>query len=59
MFNYIFSQPNSINNLNMKAVLILLDTEVWNDFANGIEGAEAIGGPTLEMFIASWNEKRI
>ena len=59
MFNYIFEQPNSTDNLNMKAVSILLDTNVWDDFANGIEGAEAIGGPTLELFIASWNEKRI
>lgn len=42
-------------NDNIKAVADLLDTETWSDFAVGVSGAEAIGTPTLEMFMASWN----
>lgn len=40
-----------------KAVAALLDTNAWASFAEGIEGAEAVGGPTLEMYVASWNAK--
>jgi hypothetical protein len=39
-----------------KYVISLLKTETWNNFANNT--AEfAIGSPTVEMFIASWNNK--
>ncbi len=44
-------------NQNVKAVAALLDTAAWESFATGISGAEAIGGPTLEMYVASWNAK--
>ena len=57
MFNWFGDYPDSINHSNTKAVCCLLDTSVWNTLARGIEGAKAIGGPTLEMFVASWNEK--
>lgn len=35
----------------------LMDNTVWNKFASGIDGAVAIGGPTIEMFVSSWNDK--
>lgn len=43
---------------NIKSVSYMLDTNVWtrqygdNNFADYV-----IGGPTLEMFVASWNTK--
>lgn len=44
------------NKESSKAVSILLNTENWTTFVN--EYADyAIGGPTLQMWIASWNEK--
>lgn len=43
------------NNPNMKAVAYMMDTSKWSNFAGEIEGAFAIGGPTLEMFVLSWN----
>ena len=51
-------QKNVDNNLN-KAIVVkdLLNSEVWNVFAEGLEGAEAIGTPTLELLSASWKQK--
>lgn len=44
------------NRENSKAVSTLLNTENWKKFVN--EYADyAIGGPTLQMWIASWNAK--
>lgn len=56
MLNWLTTNPDSTNN-NAKAVADLLDTSVWSSFATGVTGAEAIGGPTLEMYVASWNAK--
>ena len=33
----------------------LMDTKAWNGFATGYAGAYAIGGPTLSMWVESWN----
>ena len=42
---------------NMKAVAYLLDTSIWNEFKDKNNMSEyVIGGPTLEMFIASYND---
>ena len=53
------SYPNreSTNN-NIKAVAYMLDTEIWSaKYGDGEKNAEyAIGGPTLEMFVKSYNE---
>ncbi len=53
------SYPNreSTNN-NIKAVAYMLDTEIWSaKYGDGGKNAEyAIGGPTLEMFVKSYNE---
>ena len=45
----------STNN-NMKAVAYIMDTNVWNKFA-GDYAQYAIGGPTIELLFASYNEK--
>ena len=43
---------------NMKATAYLLDTSAWNPvFANSNYADYAIGGPTLELFTASYNKK--
>ena len=56
MLSWRNTYPTS-ENRNIKAVAALLDTSAWSSFASGVSGAEAIGGPTLEMYIASWNAK--
>ena len=43
-------------NKNAKATADLLNPSLWSDLAI-YDGIEAIGAPTLEMFIASWNVK--
>ena len=43
--------------INSKATALLLDTEVWKDFALGFKGSFAYGSPTVEMWVASWNQK--
>lgn len=54
MLSWKNTYPESTND-NIKVVADLLDTEIWKDFAVGVSGAEAIGTPTLEMFMKSWN----
>ena len=49
------SQVSTTNNPNMKAVAYMMDTSKWSDFAGGVAGATAIGGPTIEMFVNSYN----
>lgn len=48
---------NYSTNVNGKCVSTLLDTTLWSAYASGIGGESAIGSPTLNMFVASWNEK--
>ena len=45
------------NNPNMKAVAFMMDTSKWSNFAGSVNGAYAIGGPTIEMFSLSYNKK--
>lgn len=52
-----YSSNNTSSNNNARAVADLLNTTEWSDYASGITGAEAIGAPTLEMFVKSWNAK--
>ena len=52
------SQDNKENKyINMKAVAYMLDTSKWSNFAGNATNASAIGGPTLEMFVLSYNAK--
>ena len=48
---------NTTNNSNIKAVAYMMDTSKWSNFAGNTKGAYAIGGPTLEMFVLSYNAK--
>ena len=45
------------DNPNMKAVAYMMDTSKWSIFAGNAQGATAIGGPTIEMFVLSYNAK--
>ena len=55
---FITAYPNSTNN-NMKATAMMLDTDLWNVYTDSNETTSyveyAIGGPTLEMFVESYN----
>ena len=44
-------------NINGKYVSTLLNTNNWDGFVNGDYADYAIGGPTLEMWVASYNAK--
>lgn len=41
-----------------RATAALLDLNVWNSFVDTKFADSAIGGPTLDMFIESWNQKK-
>lgn len=57
MYNkYYLSYPNS-NLINSQMSSSLLDTSAWNKFVNLAYAEYAIGGPTLEMWIESYNSK--
>ena len=45
------------SNKNMKATAYLLDTEIWKGFKNSTKAKYAIGAPTLDMFVASYNTR--
>ena len=45
------------NNQNSKCVSVLLNTNNWTKFVDTNYADYAIGGPTLNMYIASWNAK--
>ena len=51
------SENTEKTNLNMRAVAYMMDTSKWSNFAGNESGSKAIGGPTLEMFVKSWNAK--
>lgn len=42
---------------NMKAVAYMLDTDAWSGFRDIDNADYAIGGPTIEMFFNSYNQK--
>ena len=45
----------SSTNTNICSVAYMMDTNKWSSFADGVSGAYAIGGPTIEMLSLSWN----
>ena len=51
---YLNEYPTSTND-NIKAVAYLMDTNVWNIYA-GNTAKYAIGGPTIELFCASYED---
>lgn len=54
--NSLFFKTNTDENtnINMRAVAYMLDTKAWAKFANG-NAEYAIGSPTLELFVKSYN----
>ena len=56
---YLTEKGETSTYTNMKAVAYMMDTRetVWGKFA-GVDAAYAIGGPTLELFIDSYNNKK-
>ena len=54
--NYVKSFQNA-DNENIRCVAYMLDTDVWgNIYANSDYAEYAVGGPTLELFCASYNK---
>lgn len=51
-----FSKSYSSTNNNMKAVAYMLDIHAWSEYADNDYAEYAIGGPTLELFVASYNK---
>ena len=58
MYNdYLVQNPTSANT-NAKATTAMLNTAAWDNFKDSSGYAEyAVGGPTLEMWVASYNAK--
>ena len=52
-----YNLDNYAGNANSKCISTLLNCENWSDFASGVGGDVAIGSPTVEMFVKSWNAK--
>ena len=48
--------PSGLNNTYVGEVSTLLNTDNWTGFVKGEYAEYAIGGPTLEMWFASWNK---
>ena len=46
----------SDNYINSRCVSTLLNTDNWTSFVDSSWADYAIGGPTIEMFVASWNK---
>ena len=51
---YVFSSTNG----NMKLVAYMLDYSIWNDFVNSAFAEYAVGGPSVEMTLKSYSEKK-
>ena len=53
---YLDDKPTSTST-TIRATAYMLDTNVWNEkYKNSTYAEYAIGGPTLEMFVASYNQ---
>lgn len=55
-FDYLEETSSSSKNNNMCAVAYMTDTNIWKGFA-GDKAEYAIGGPTLELLLKSYNQK--
>ncbi len=55
--SWIEKYPNDTDHKNMKVVASLFDQNNWASFVDNNYADSAIGSPTLEMFINSWNAK--
>ena len=57
---FLMSWDENISSYSIRGVSVLLDEIAWDVFvSNGLKdyGVTAVGGPTIEMLVLSWNEK--
>ena len=57
MLKTYYEKYSTSTNNNAKATASLLNTSVWSGLVDDIYAESAIGSPTLEMWVASWNDK--
>lgn len=55
-FKFAAAYPKNTSN-NVVASAYMMDTSIWANFAGDVEGAFAMGGVPLEMWILSYNAK--
>ena len=55
---YINANQTSVSSM-VQAVAYLLDINVWRDFMNSNYAEYSIGGPTIEMYVASYNKTHV
>ena len=56
--DYYAKEYTSGNKNNFKAVAYMLDKDIWRDFANSSVAEYAVGGPSVEMLLKSYSEKK-
>ena len=56
-YDYFIVNKYSSTNNNMKAVAYMLDIDIWKTYADGRSAEYAIGGPPIEMYLNSFNQK--
>ena len=62
---YLYGWKNAMTNNNItmntndnaKITALLMDTEIWKSLTNNNSSLYAIGCPTIEMWVNSWNDK--
>ena len=54
---FMLTDAEENDNINYKATANLMSTVHWSQFVDNDIAVAAIGGPTLEMFVKSWNQK--
>ncbi len=52
-----YQNLNGIENNNIKVVAYMLDRGIWNKFSDNRYAEYAIGGPTLDILLKSYNKK--
>ena len=53
-----FDKKYTSTNNNMKAVAYMLDKDIWSSFVNTSVAEYAVGGPSVEMLLKSYSEKK-
>lgn len=56
---YMMTSVISNTNNNYKAAARLLTTSYWSNFVDSVLADYAVGAPTIEMFVKSWNQKYV
>ena len=56
---YMMTSVISNTNNNYKAAARLLTTSYWSKFVDSVLADYAVGAPTIEMFVKSWNQKYV